>query len=382
MINILVYTYSATRSAGGVFDAVRDLFTNRAFKEHRIELLSYNEPNMKDDLVLWNDIPIYLLNPKFLLYSKEAKTYILKSDADILHMEALWRYPQMLMPIWKKKQQKPIVCSPHGMLDPYIISSQGVVKRIVAKLFFQKGLDAVTCYHALCQKELEDIRAYGLKQPVAIIPNGINLPITDTKYTKDNNKKHLLYLGRLHEKKGVDILLKAIVLIRRQFPELLSQWHVDLVGWDHENCRRNLEKIVDDNSLQDLVSFHGGLFGEEKTKMYATSDAYILPSHGEGLPMTILEAWSWKLPVIMTPQCHLPEGYDADAAIRISDNIESVRDGIVELFMMGDEERYSMGNRGYQLVKEQFTWDASARKMIELYEWLITKKNKPEFVYE
>lgn len=240
MINILVYTYSATRSAGGVFDAVRDLFTNRAFKEHRIELLSYNEPNMKDDLVLWNDIPIYLLNPKFLLYSKEAKTYILKSDADILHMEALWRYPQMLMPIWKKKQQKPIVCSPHGMLDPYIISSQGVVKRIVAKLFFQKGLDAVTCYHALCQKELEDIRAYGLKQPVAIIPNGINLPITDTKYTKDNNKKHLLYLGRLHEKKGVDILLKAIVLIRRQFPELLSQWHVDLVGWDHENCRRNI----------------------------------------------------------------------------------------------------------------------------------------------
>lgn len=131
-----------------------------------------------------------------------------------------------------------------------------------------------------------------------------------------------------------------------------------------------------------MVSFHGGLFGEEKTKMYATSDAYILPSHGEGLPMTILEAWSWKLPVIMTPQCHLPEGYDADAAIRISDNIESVRDGIVELFMMGDEERYSMGNRGYQLVKEQFTWDASARKMIELYEWLITKKNKPEFVYE
>ncbi len=381
-MNILIYTYSVTHSAGGVFDAVRDLFTNKAFNSHHLEVLSYKENDIDGDLSLWRGITMRLVNPNPFLYSPNAKKLLLNSESDILHMEALWRYPQMLMPVWKKKQQKPIVCSPHGMLDPYIIKSQGFVKRIIAKLFFQKGLDAVTCYHALCQKELEDIRAYGLKQPVAIIPNGINLPITDAKYTKDDNKKHLLYLGRLHEKKGVDILLKAIVLIRRQFPELLLRWHFDLVGWDHENCRRNLEKIVADNNLQDIVTFHGGLFGEDKTRMYATSDAYILPSHGEGLPMTILEAWSWKLPVIMTPQCHIQEGYDANAAIRISDNIESVRDGIVELCMMSDEERLSMGNRGYKLVKEHFTWDASARKMIELYEWLITKKNKPEFVYE
>ena len=87
------------------------------------------------------------------------------------------------------------------MLDPYIIKKQGKIKRIIANIFFSKGLKAVNCYHALCQKEMEDIRAYGLKQPIAIIPNGINLPKTTKKYVKPDSNYHLLYLGRLHPKK-------------------------------------------------------------------------------------------------------------------------------------------------------------------------------------
>lgn len=93
------------------------------------------------------------------------KRYMIATNADILHMEALWRYPHILMGIWSKYHTAPIICSPHGMLDPYIISTQGKIKRIISHLFFQKGLESVNCYHALCQKELEDIRAYGLNNP-------------------------------------------------------------------------------------------------------------------------------------------------------------------------------------------------------------------------
>lgn len=381
-MDILIFTYSITRTAGGVLDAVRDLFTNKAFNSQKLEILSYKEDDMNDDLSSWKDLKLKLVSPQIFLYSREAKEYFLRSKAGLLHMEALWRYPHLLMTTWKKKQKKPIVCSPHGMLDPYIIKSQGIAKRIIARIFFQKGLEAVTCYHALCHKEMEDIRAYGLKQPIAIIPNGINLPDGNIVFTKTDNKKHLLYLGRLHKKKGVDILLEAVALIKDENPELFSQWHIDLVGWDHENCERHLREIVDTNNLHNSVTFHGGLFGEDKIRMYATSDAYILPSHGEGLPMTILEAWSWKLPVLMTKQCNIPEGFEANAAIRIDDDINSVKNGIISLMQMSEAERKAIGNCGYELVKRQFTWEASAKKMIELYEWLITKKNKPEFVYE
>lgn len=380
-MKVLIFTYSITRKAGGVFDAVRDLFTNRIFDNLNLKIYSYYDDHVTEDLPSWHNIPICLFKVYPMLFSHKAKRSLLKEKVDILHMEALWRYPQLLMVAWKKYKKAPIVCSPHGMLDPYIIKNQGVLKRFISTMFFQKSLEAVDCYHALCQKELEDIRSYGLKQPVAIIPNGINLPDPYLKFEKMDKKKHLLYLGRLHKKKGVDLLLNALVAINKEKNDLLDNWQIDLVGWDHEGCKAELEKIVSENRLEDKVVFHGGLFGKDKQRMYANADGYILPSHGEGLPMTVLEAWSWKLPVVMTPECHIPEGYVANAAIKISDNVESVQDGLNTFFGMTDEERQFMGMRGYDLVRENFTWDVAAQKMIKVYEWLLGNRKKPDFIY-
>lgn len=380
-MKILVFTYGVTRKAGGVCDAVRDLFTNDEFGGQSVQIMSFEDEFVEEDLVKWGHIPVKLFKPGFMLSSGDAKRALLNAKTDILHMEALWRCPHLWMSDWKKVQKKPIVCSPHGMLDPYIIHSQGFIKRIVSKCFFQNGLEAVDCFHALCHKELEDIRLYGLKQPVAIIPNGVNLPPENLKFKKQDKRHHLLYLGRLHQKKGVDLLLLAIAQIKEYHPELLKNWIVDLVGWDHENCKAVLENLVQKYNLKDYVVFHGGLFGEEKQRMYATADAYILPSHGEGLPMTVLEAWSWKLPVIMTPQCHIPEGFGASAAIRIEDNAESTKNGIIKFLSMGEDERIAMGNNGFKLVSEHFTWSASARKMIQLYKWLLGQAERPSFVY-
>lgn len=380
-MEILIITYSVTRKAGGVFDAVRDLFTCELLKKHALKIFSFKDEFVIEDKVSWKGIPMKLFIGAPLLYSYKLKKAVLKENADILHMEALWRYPQILMSVWKKNKKAPIVCSPHGMLDPYIIKNQGKVKRLASKLFFRKSLDAVDCYHALCQKELEDIRAYGLMQPVAIIPNGINLPEVNLRYERADSKRHLLYLGRLHKKKGVDLLLKAFTLIAKENPDVVKNWQIDLVGWDHENCKEELESIVKTANISQYVVFHGGLFGEDKQRMYATSDGYILPSHGEGLPMTILEAWSWKLPVVMTPECHLPEGYDADAAIMISDNVDSVKEGLLKFFQMSDKEREEMGSRGYNLVCKQFTWDSAARKMMQVYDWLLNKAERPDFVF-
>lgn len=380
-MKVLILTYSVTRSAGGVFDAVRDLFVNSAFKEHRLKISSFLDENLDKDKPSWKGIPMRLFKPLPMLYSPKMRKALMNESPDIFHMEALWRYPQLLMTAWKKHKKAPIVCSPHGMLDPYIINNQGWLKRLISKLFFQKSLESVDCYHALCQKEYEDIRAYGLKQPVAIIPNGINLPDPNLKFEKTDSKKHLLYLGRLHKKKGVDLLIKAVADIKNENAALLDNWQIDLVGWDHENCKAELERIVAENHLEDIVVFHGGLFGKDKQRMYANADGYILPSHGEGLPMTVLEAWSWKLPVIMTPECHLPEGYEADAAIRINDNVVSVKNGLMNFFEMDDDSRKAIGQKGYDLVCEKFTWDASAKKMIEVYEWLLGRSEKPDFVY-
>lgn len=378
-MNIIVSAYCVTRRSGGVLDAVKELFLNNAFLKHQIDVYSFNGKYIDEDIKLWGTIPMHLYDAGPFLFSSQYSKDILESKADLLHLEALWRYPQTLSSKWKHKTNKPIVCSPHGMLDPWILQKQGWGKRLFANLFLQKSLRDITCFHALCMKELEDIRQYGLTQPVAIIPNGIYLPDRNKKYKRIDNQKHLLYLGRLHKKKGVDILLKAIAQKQKEFKE--QNWILDIVGWDNDGSEDQLKKIVEINHIEKLVVFHGGMFGEDKTRMYATSDAYILPSHGEGLPMTILEAWGWELPVLMTPQCNLPEGFEANAAIMIDDNVESVANGIEQLLKMSEQERRTIGLNGLNLVKEKFTWDSAAKKMIKLYSWLLNKESIPDFVY-
>lgn len=381
MLKIIVVTSSATRRASGLFDAVKDLFINKAFSSCRVDVLSYEDEYAAEDVPKWKNVAVHLFKPYFFLYSKELKNALLASDADVYHQEGLWRYSHMLMSKWAKAKGRPVVCSTHGMLNKRIIKAQGRLKRILANLFFQKDLEAVSCFHVLCREEMENVRAYGLKSPIAIIPNGVYLPADDAHYEKPDSLKHILYLGRLDEIKGIDTALDAFGEIRKENPEQLRNWHFDIVGGGDKSYRNYLEVIVKNNGLEDFVTFHGALFGKDKERMYATCDAFLMASHYEALPMTVLEAWSWRKPVVMTPYCHFPEGYECGAAIEIDDNVAAIKAGLCRLLAMQDDELTEMGQKGRSLVEQNFTWDVSASKMIELYQWLLGQGEKPDFVY-
>jgi poly(glycerol-phosphate) alpha-glucosyltransferase len=382
-MKVSVYTCSISRRAGGLLDTVRDLYLSPIFQDVDIKVYSYKDEYTQLDLPSWKNIPVQLFAGKPFFYSRQARYTVLQSNADILHVHGLWRYPHAFSDTWKRHTGRPAVITIQGMLEPYIIEQQGKIKQYLGKLLFaNRGFDAATCFHALSMKEVEDIRAYGLKQPVAVIPNCINLPDKSIAYTKQDTKKHLLYLGRLHRKKGIDLLLEAVASVKMEYPDILKEWVIDIVGWDHEGFLKILRNLVSKYQLEQLVTLHGGLFGNDRQRMYANADAYILPSHSEGMPMTVLEAWSYCLPVVMTPYCNLPEGFKYNAAIQIDNTVTSVKKGLLKLFNMTNEERMQIGRNGYQLVEKQFVWDVSAEKMKRLYEWMYYKGEMPEFVYK
>ncbi|MDR3129619.1 MAG: glycosyltransferase [Tannerellaceae bacterium] len=382
-MKITVYTYSVSRYAGGLLGSMNGLYMDPVFRNTDIGIYAYKDAGIPVDLNKWVDLPVYIYSRHNIFgYSKQVREAVLGSQGNILHVHGLWRYPHAFIHTWRKKTGKPSVVSPHGMLAPYIIKRQGYIKQLIGKLLFaDKSFHTVTCYHALCMKELEDIRAYGLTAPIAIIPNAIHLPILPVNSMQIDEKKHLLYLGRLHHKKGIDILITAIALINLEYPELLKEWIVDIVGWGSDRYLKKLRLIVEKYQLQEIIIFHGGLFDEEKRQIYSRADAYILASRGEGLPMTVLEAWSYSLPVIMTPYCNIPEGFETKSAIQVDNTVTSVKEGILQLFNMSDEARITMGKNGRRLVEEQFTWEVSAQKMLRLYDWLLNGGEKPEFVY-
>jgi poly(glycerol-phosphate) alpha-glucosyltransferase len=128
------------------------------------------------------------------------------------------------------------------------------------------------------------------------------------------------------------------------------------------------------------VLFLGPQFGAEKAACYANCDAFILPSFSEGLPMVVLEAWAHAKPVLMTPECNLPEGFAAGAAIRIEANPEGIAAGVAELFRAPSSTLRTLGDNGRRLVAEKFAWPRVAAEMRSVYQWVVGGGTPPPCV--
>ena len=142
-------------------------------------------------------------------------------------------------------------------------------------------------------------------------------------------------------------------------------------GTSVEGQKRDVKAPPSAFSLQPSVLFFGPAFGRDKEDLLRGANAFILPSFSEGLPMSVLEAWSYRLPVVMTPECNLPEGFAADAAIRIETSADSIAEGLSTLFSMNDANLMTMGAKGRGLVEERFTWKTVAAQMREVYDWML-----------
>jgi poly(glycerol-phosphate) alpha-glucosyltransferase len=199
-------------------------------------------------------------------------------------------------------------------------------------------------------------------------------------------RKVLLYLGRLHPKKGLANLLEAWSRTRKIQNK---EWLLAIAGWDQGGHEAELKRQATDLGLQwqDLPSrspgdktlfFLGPQFGNAKRTIYSQCDAFILPSFSEGLPMVVLEAWAYGKPVLMTPECNLPEGFAAHAALRIEPSINNITEGLRQLFGMSHDERQTMGKRGLALVKDRFAWSKIAADMMSVYRWMAGGGIKPD----
>ncbi len=313
-----------------------------------------------------------VVGPQSLGYAPGLATALTDARLDVLHAHGLWMYPSRLGRDWARHTGRPHLVSPHGMLDPWALAHNHWKKRLVAAWFEQAHLREATCLHALCASELEAIRDYGLDNPVCVIPNGVDLPdgpvpVSPPWYGKvAEDRRVLLYLGRIHPKKGLRFLLEGLAAAPQT-----AAWTLVIAGWDQDGHEAELKALAAALGIEDTLLFVGPLQGDAKAAAFVHADAFVLPSLSEGLPMTVLEAWSHGLPVLMTPPCHLPEGVERAAAIEVDATAEGLACGLGQLFEMSVEERAAMGCRGLALVKQRYTWPQVASRMQGVYEWLL-----------
>ncbi len=371
--------------SGGLYNSVRCLGLALYHKGTDVKLFSFDDRYSKEDLYAYGELPIIKYHRtripilKQYYYSSDL-IGLLENDApDIIHSQAVWLYTSYATRHFERNNKAKIIITPRGTLDPWALKVSKIKKGIIKRLVENDNFKNADCFHALNVSEYKSIRAYGLTNPVAIIPNGINLPKNED-YDRNKVKKVLLFVGRINPKKGIAELLDALKIIKDDNPELMEKWVVRIAGWDQRGHLEYLKAKCIDLGLDKYVSFIGPVLGDEKAKEHLKADAFVLASYSEGLPMSVLEAWSYKLPVVMTDQCNLPDGFENNAAIRVTTDSNSIAEGLTRLFSMKDEERIMIGENGYNLVKREYTWDGIADKTIQLYKWLLNGGEKPAFV--
>lgn len=384
-MNIAYITNTLTHSGGGLVGAVSGLAKGVDRFVENTSVAAYDAIGEVGD---WADLELKTIRAKRLAgvhFLGDLPSLLDAQSPDLVHAHGLWLRSSAQNHRWCCKSGVPYMVSPHGMLDPWAVKNSSWKKKIAGHWFEYDHLNGATCLHALCNSEAKSIRQFGQQNPICVIPNGIDLPASggsthSAPWCNDHGRKALLFIGRLHPKKGLPLLLDAWKSLKLSNPELLDEWFLAIAGWSEVGHQAVLEAQVAELEIRDDVEFLGALHGEAKHSALCHASGFILPSYSEGLPMSILEAWSYRLPVLMTPECNLPEGFSANAAVSLQTNVESVEEGLREFLEMNESEQLKMGQFGYELVQQQFTWEQVAAKMVAAYEWILRGGDAPECV--
>jgi poly(glycerol-phosphate) alpha-glucosyltransferase len=381
---------SISRRSGGLFESVRRLHQSLAeIPGWKVRVIGLRDEFTALDVPSWKPLPVEtydIVGWRAFGYSPELRRRLDFLEEDILHTHGIWEYPSVAVTRWHRRFRRPYVVSPHGMLDPWALKNSAWKKRIAWPAYEREHLVRAHCIRALCLSEAESIRALGLKNPICIIPNGIDLPPPpDGSEPASSGRireiarghKILLYLGRLHPKKGLLSLLEAWKSVTVDQPALRDTWKLCIAGWDQGGYEDKLKTFCAEQDLLDSVAFLGPQFEADKLTCYRLCDAFILPSLSEGLPMVILEAWANAKPVLMTAECNLPEGFTTGAAIQIGTGADAIANGLRHLVALSDADRAAIGQKGLNLVQDRFAWPQLSRSLADVYDWIVGSGMRP-----
>ncbi|EMI54904.1 glycosyltransferase [Rhodopirellula sallentina] len=376
-------THALSARGGGIPAVMRPVYRHLTVN-HSVDAELFG---LADDSPLENDSnwgrakpqTFEVRGPSALGYSPDLRKHLLEFHSDVIHTHGIFKHTSADVHSVARRGKIPYVVAPHGMLDSWALSRSRFKKLVASWWFESRHLANARCFHALCKAEAEDIRRCGYPEPICVIPNGIDLPKVERPSQTTDRPRTLLFLGRIHPKKGLVELLQAWHRCVQEDGLPMREARLIIAGWDDGGHEKSLRKWVIENSLENSVQFAGPVFGEIKTKWLNEAHGFVLPSYSEGLPMSVLEAWSYRLPVLMTEHCHLPEGFDHDAAISITTSPESIMAGLRRWLESESSELERIGQNGFDLVSQSFTWERIASQYLAMYRWMLGGQ-RPEFV--
>lgn len=317
--------------------------------------------------------------------ASHALCQLASTKLDLIHNHGLWMFPNLYARQAAISNNIPLVISPEGMLEAWSLKNSRYKKWLAWWLYERKNLSSATVFHATSAEEVLSIRKLGYEQPIALIPNGVDIPDLDKLPQKKilvdlfpelKGKKWLLFLSRIHPKKGLDDLLYVWKELAENFPD----WHLIIAGSDLINYQIKLEEITIKLQLESRVTFTGMLSGNIKASALSNADLFVLPTHSENFGIAVAESLAYRVPVITTKGAPWQDLLEYKCGWWIEDNQRDLAITLTEAMQLEDRQRQEMGFRGRLMVENKYSWHSVAGEMAELYRWILTGGLAPNCV--
>jgi glycosyltransferase involved in cell wall biosynthesis len=352
---------------------------------------SFQVSESAEDRALWQPLECHqwpAFGIKALGYSKRMAGGVengLAEDSSVISQHGLWlHYGRVAKKIGNSKGI-PVIIHPHGMLEPWALRRSSWKKQMTGRLWEYENLKRAACVRVTSTEELQSVRKFGLRNPVALIPNGIDaedyesLPIVSEAgalLPMLKGKRILLFLSRVHPKKGLAVLLKAW----HSLGALRRDWLLAIAGPDQSGHTNELKQLVDELNLSESVVFTGALFGQQKLAAYALADIFILPSFSENFGVAIAEALASGLPVVATVGTPWKGLQEHGCGWWTRAGVEPLAETLREALALSKKELAEMGAKGKLWMKRDFSWNRLAGQMVEVCEWTLGRGEPPACV--
>ncbi|MCP3980429.1 MAG: glycosyltransferase [bacterium] len=303
-------------------------------------------------------------------------------QSQVIHSNGLWRMPCIYPGAAARRHDTALFVSPRGMLDPWAWDYHWVRKRIVWWLAQRANLARAACIHATATAEAECVRRVGIRTPITIVPNGIDVPPPEVLETPRSARRRLLFLARLHPKKGVDSLVRAW----RQVQGAFADWELKIVGPDSAAHRPNSSYSSELQALArslgaERIEFVGEIPESEKSSYIASADLYVLPTHAENWGISITEALAHAVPAIVTKGAPW-EGLDSHrCGWWIDDSVEALVACLNTALGRPRDELAEMGRRGREWMERDLSWSSVGQRMLESYRWAVHGGSRPDWIH-